>query len=199
MEESLVLFRMVERLLLSGLIVLVSLAVMIAFWRSLQRIEFQVTRDKIGAGGTLVLATPVFVLLAMIGYAWVSLTNPITVATTGAAAAGEGAPGPVAAADRPLFIGVAPGRAADGAEDAAFERNLALGRVKSLNCYAAAAADPSPRMTDDLAVAKLAMMRPVWTDEWGAFDAFAAWATGRSQDAPNAAARSAFEAVHPLC
>ena len=77
--STVILFRIGERITLSALILIVAIVVMIAFWRSVQKIDFRITRENVGTGGSVLLGTPIFVLLTLVGYAFVSLSNPISV------------------------------------------------------------------------------------------------------------------------
>lgn len=183
-------FRMGERIALSIIIVTISIVVMIGFWRSLQKIDLQMSREKIGAGGTVVLGTPIFVLLALIGYAFISLSNPISLEKDrGAVALGA-------------YTGMTPD---NGPGDGKAANNVELGRlravdkVKSLNCLAREAGEMSARIQDDLAAIKLQLLEPVWSEEWGNFEAFAAWALGRSQEAPHPGASAVFQELRQLC
>ena len=188
-------FRIGERIVLSLVVVLVALVVTAGFWRSIQKIDFQFGQDKISGAANVVLATPVFALLALIGFAWVSFSNPIAV-TVPAAASGAGE---AASTGEVKFVGAVPGAPPPGS-DVDFERGKAEGLVMSLNCVAQAAGDKvSPRDADALAVARLAALQPVWAADWGDFAAFRDWALGRSTAAPNPAARTVFEAVQPAC
>jgi hypothetical protein len=70
--------RVIERLAISGLVSAVALVILVAFWRTVHRVDFNVTREKIGLAGTTLIATPVLVLLILVGFAWVVLTNKIS-------------------------------------------------------------------------------------------------------------------------
>jgi len=198
--DQVVLFRMVERAALSGVILLVALVVMVAFWRSVQRLDLR-EGGAIGVAGSVALSTPVFVLLAIIGYAHVSLSN--TIAVTSGAADSAGVPhAEMANAGRPSqsFVGAAgvPLVAAEPADDPAHALFKVQEKVRSLNCLAAGQ-DLSARVADDLVLVKLGLLAPVWPADWGAYDAFADWAVGLTTEPPNAAARAAFEKAHVAC
>ena len=79
-------FRIGERIALSIVVILVALVVTAGFWRSIQKVDFTLSKAGTSGGGTFVLATPVFALLALIGFAWVSFAHPITVAVPATAA-----------------------------------------------------------------------------------------------------------------
>ena len=164
---------------------IVAIVVMIAFWRSVQKIDFRITRENIGTGGSVLLGTPIFVLLTLVGYAFVSLSNPITVKTP-----------------TEEVIGITPSQTAGGqgtVENTAFDRNNAQEKVRSLNCLARGTADSSARDQDNLAAVKVHLLQPVWSDAWGDFDRFAAWALGRSNLQPDPRARAVFDDLHQPC
>ena len=198
--------RVVERVVISLVVILVCLVVTVGFWRSIQRVDFQLSREKLSGAANVVLATPIFALLALIGFAWVSFSNPVAIsvprpATALAAPALTGAPAAeqVAAVGGVEFIGAVPGRRAPAPADG-FERRRAEEMVKSLNCLARAAGGAvSPREVDALAEARLTALRPVWAEEWGDFGAFRDWALGRSTGAPDPEAKAIFAAAHPEC
>jgi hypothetical protein len=76
--KAIFLLRVAERFLLTGIILAIALVVLIAFWRTVHRIEFNVTKDKLGVAGTTLIATPILVLLILVGFSWVALTNRIS-------------------------------------------------------------------------------------------------------------------------
>jgi hypothetical protein len=186
-------FRIGERVVLSVVVVLVALVVTAGFWRSIQKIDFQFGQDKISGAANVVLATPVFALLALIGFAWVSFSNPVAVTVPAAGTSETASTGEV------KFVGAVPGAPPPGS-DAAFERQKAEGLVMSLNCVAkAAGANVSARDADAVAMARLAALQPVWAADWGDYGAFRDWALGRSTAAPDPEARAVFEALPPAC
>ncbi|WP_116131527.1 hypothetical protein [Tropicimonas sp. IMCC34043] len=187
--DQIILFRIAERMTLTLVVLIVASVVMVGFWRTVQKLDVQNTG---GIGGSFVFSTPVFVLLAIIGYAWVSLEHPIQV---GPAAGGEEAL-QTASAGAGAFIGAAPGGAP--ARDPDFALHQAELKVRSLNCLARGQ-DLSPQVEDDLVQVKLGLLEPVWPAAWGGFGAFADWATGRSTAAPDAGARTAFDKEHLAC
>ncbi|HVL21993.1 MAG TPA: hypothetical protein VM422_13615 [Amaricoccus sp.] len=187
-------FRVGERIVLSLVVVLVALVVTAGFWRSIQKVDFRFGKDQISGAANVVLATPVFALLALIGFAWVSFSNPIAVTVPAAAAGGQ-----TASTGEVKFVGAVPGAPPAGS-DVAFERQKAEGLVMSLNCVARAAGDKvSPRDADALVVARLTALQPVWAADWGDFAAFRDWALGRSAAAPDPEARAVLEALQPAC
>jgi hypothetical protein len=186
-------FRIGERVAISLVIIIVSLVVTRGFWRSIQKVDFSVGQGPLTSGGTFMLATPVFALLALIGFAWVSFSHPVSV-TVPQAATTERAE----AVGAVSLIGSTP--QAPAVVDAAYERGEAARQIQSLNCLARLAGDAAgAREADALATVKLRLMQPVWSPEWGDAVAFDRWARGLSGAAPNAVARAVFDAVHPLC
>jgi hypothetical protein len=191
-------FRIGERLLISAVVILVCLVVTVGFWRSIQKLDFTFSQDKISGAANVVLATPVFALLALILFAWVSFSHPVAVTVPGAAAGEAGDKTAAADAGGVQYVGAVPGVATGG--DLSFERRRAEDMVRSLNCVAIAAGPAvSPREADALAEARLAALLPVWPEEWGDQPAFRAWALGRSTAEPDPEAKAAFEAAHPEC
>lgn len=181
------LFRIGERVALSVIIVVLSCVVMIAFWRSIQRVDFQVSREKLGAAGSIVFSTPVFLLLALVGYTYVSLANPIAVDFKN-----QSVTGMTSDREPPGSVG--------GVDNTDFERQRAINEVRSLNCLVTGGgATLSARVEDDIDAIKLRLLEPVWLDDWGAYGAFADYALHRSTKAPNAAALIIFEGRHRVC
>jgi hypothetical protein len=186
-------FRIGERVAISLVIIIVSLVVTRGFWRSIQKVDFNVGQGALTGGGTLVLATPVFALLALIGFAWVSFSHPVSVTVPQAAALERADSGGSvsligATPDTPVVV------------DTAYERGEVARQIQSLNCLAQLAGDAAgAREMDGLAAVKVRLMQPVWSSDWGDAEAFARWALGLSDAAPNPAARAVFDAVHPLC
>jgi hypothetical protein len=199
-SDFIVWFRIGERIALSLIVVTLSIIVMVAFWRSIQKVDFQASRDKIGAGGSIILATPVFVLLALIGFAFVSLSNPISV-SVGESRKDVAAVGSSGSGVR-KFVGMtsdnSSGRAMT-ANNIEFKRLRAAEKVMSLNCLLREAGKTSARVSDDVAAVKLGLLKPVWSKEWGNFEAFDAWALGRSREDPDSEARAVFDKVHETC
>ncbi|WP_425092802.1 hypothetical protein [Tropicimonas sp. S265A] len=193
--DPVVLFRMGERLTLTVIVILVALIVMVGFWRTVQKVE--ITEGKaLGLAGSFMFSTPVLVLLAIVGYAWVSLSNPITLATTTATAETDDtrqASGGVVTSE---FIGMGATRAVDTTP---YDLTIAQRRVRSLNCLASAAGELTQRQTDDLADTKLVLMGQVWSEDWGDSEAFAIWARDPSGPAPSATAANFFNESHVIC
>ena len=174
--------RVGERVVLSLVIILVALLCIAGFWRSMQKLDFSLARDKLSGSANVVLATPVFALLALIAFAWVSFSNPISV--------GSPATQPTATS----FIGATP-----TAEITEFDRGRTAEMIRSLNCLASRADPATPRTEDALDLIRLHLMEAVWSPDWGEAADFRAITLGLSEAAPNPAARAFFADIHPLC
>ena len=189
--DEIVLFRIAERLGLSLIVLLVALVVMVGFWRSVQKLDVT-DGGKLGLAGSFALSTPVFVLLAIIGYAWVSLSFPIQV--TGPAAPAAATASAVAPQS---FVGIGvPARAAPA--DPGYALGQAQRMVRAINCAAKRAA-PDERLATDLTRARLALLAPVWPSAWGEPAAFADAVLGISGTEPNPLALEQFDRVDASC
>lgn len=158
--------RLAERFALSAVIVLAAAVIMVGFWRGMSRVDFDLSRDKLGASANIALATPVFALLALVGFAWVSFSHPITLEAAPPPAAE--APGPTAQAPAPRALARAIG-AAPGAPGAP-PRAAALDHIAELNCLLAEA---DPRRRPALEAARLSLLLAVWDPAWGDAAAYA--------------------------
>jgi hypothetical protein len=185
-------FRIAERITLTMIIILLCFVVMIAFWRSIQRIEIQLSKEKLGAAGSVVLSTPVFMLLALVGYSYVSLSNPVAIdlgerklvgVTHGASS--------TRSRDAPT------GQAA--ADNTAFERQRATNAIRSVNCAVGDISKRTTQIQDDIAEVKLHLMKSVWMAQWGNYASFSDYVLGRSTAPPNREAQTIFEAEHSVC
>ena len=189
--DEIVLFRIAERLGLSLIVLLVALVVMVGFWRSVQKLDVS-DGGKLGLAGSFALSTPVFVLLAIIGYAWVSLSFPIQVTGPAAPAAAT-----ASAAAPQSFVGIgAPARAAPA--DPGYALGQAQRMVRAINCAAQRAA-PDERLATDLTRARLALLAPVWPAAWGDPAAFSDAVLGISGAEPNPLALEQFHRVDGAC
>jgi hypothetical protein len=75
--EQAFLMRVLERITISLIIISISIIFIIAFWKSMQKIDFDIKGEKNSANVNVVFATPIFVLLVLIGYAYISFSNPL--------------------------------------------------------------------------------------------------------------------------
>lgn len=193
--DPIVLFRMFERMTLTLAVIIVAIVVMVGFWRSVQKIDLT-QGGSLGISGSFVFSTPVFALLTIVGYAYVSLSHPIKV--EGQTLGGASAP-QLASAEgaSPGFLGM-DRVAAEPAEDMEYARTIAQRRLRSLNCLAKGRS-LSPRLEDDLRDVKLALMLPVWEPAWGDPEGMSAWVRGESTEAPSAAAVAFWSEEHVIC
>ena len=81
-ENFAIFYRLGERGLLTLSVLIVAVVVMVAFWRRVQRISIEVTKDETIYKADLIFVMPVFLLLALIGFSYVSFSSPINVAAT---------------------------------------------------------------------------------------------------------------------
>lgn len=185
-------FRVGERVVLSAVVVAIAVVVTVGFWRTMQKVDFQFGRDQLSGAANLVLATPVFALLTLIAFAWVSFSNPVSISVQPQA-------GPQFAGGSASYTAAVPGISKNPVS-LDFDRSQAEALVKSLNCVSKAAGPAvADRYADALAEARLTALAPVWPGDWGDYSAFRNWALRRSAAAPAAGARNAFEALHPDC
>lgn len=70
--------RVSERIGITVIIVSISLILLVAFWRSLQKVDFAFETEGGVTKANVILATPVFVLLILVGYAYVTFSFPMT-------------------------------------------------------------------------------------------------------------------------
>ncbi len=189
-SDSIVLFRMAERIGLTLIIVIISVIVMIGFWRTIQKFDITGSKAPLGLSGSFALTTPVFVLLTLVGYTWVSLSHPISTTSATTSKATQTA----SSGESVTFTGMQSAGPAIGQTEKL--RANVEGQIKSLNCLLIG--DLSPRLEDDSAEIKLALMEQVWSNDWGAFDAFAAFARGQTA-AVNIAAENFFINQHVAC
>lgn len=76
--------RLIERFALTGLIALLSVVIIVAFWRSMTKLKFELSDKSISLGSGTVIATPVLALGVLTALAWASFSNPISLGTRGA-------------------------------------------------------------------------------------------------------------------
>lgn len=78
-----VLVRLAERALLTTTILIVAIVIMIAFWKRVQRVQLELNRDDNVLKADVVFIMPVFLLLALILFAFVSFSSPIEASSIG--------------------------------------------------------------------------------------------------------------------
>ena len=197
-SQQVIAFRIGERITLTLVVLLVALVVMVGFWRTVQRVKVD-DGGKLGVAGSFVLSTPVFVLMTIVGYAWVSLAHPISIGAPATAVASAGSDTVFAANQTGVggFIG-ATASAPRMSVDPDNARHEVTEQIRTLNCLAAGQ-DLTGKPEDHLALAKLAVMVPVWSDDWGDLRSFETWVRGETVSEPSAAARAVFDAERVRC
>jgi hypothetical protein len=200
-------FRMAERLTLTTVIVLIALVVMVGFWRTVQKIDLT-EGGKLGIAGSFAFSTPVFVLLTIVGYTWVSLTNQITLETapgggTGSATliVGEGKGIETDAELQELLREVRAREAADAAPPEDRDNDLATLEelLWAINCTARGREIPLPVMRGFVS-AKLALIEPLWDPVlWGPFERFETWARSGEGPQPAEVPMAIYTGVDPRC
>jgi hypothetical protein len=150
----------------------------------------------------MALSTPVFALLAIILYAWVSLSHPIVFAP--AKATSDSDPTGVAAAesvDPAKFTGAANTQTQTVASQdvSNYARQRIRQQIWTLNCLAASTIVRAPAQSD-LTDVKLVLMGSVWHSDWGNQTQFETWArTPNSSIEPTAPALEFFNEKHTGC
>ncbi|MEM0949832.1 MAG: hypothetical protein AAGB07_17395 [Pseudomonadota bacterium] len=79
--QSIFTARLIERFALTGLIALLSVVIMVAFWRSMTKLDFELSNKSISLGSGTVIATPILALGVLTALAWASFSNPISLST----------------------------------------------------------------------------------------------------------------------
>ena len=203
--NEIILFRIGERLTLTVAILIIALVVMVGFWRTVQKLDLS-DGSKLGVGGSFAFSTPVFVLLAIIGYAWVSLEHPIQVSPAAA-------PDESAAVETDQSVSAAPAVASNFLGSASLQpvadaptedldpvdAAVLRRRLRTLNCLIADADSLSLRAQIDLTDIKLMLVAPLWDPSWGAWGDFKDWAQGRNLEEPHEDALSTWTTVHAQC
>lgn len=196
LEKTVFLARMAERAGLTLVITVVALIIMVAFWRTLSKLDFQLSNSSLTVGSGTVIATPVLVLLALIGLAWVSFSNPIAIEVSEEALAHT--PG---AEDRPaardvILRGITNLQAEGNTlSDAEVAEVMGL-----INCAVAQAPDLAP---EDVADLKFRVMAGNWNAEvWGdpaQFREFLLAGPERAALPVNSQARTVFNSENFAC
>ena len=70
-------FRLIERSILSLVVISLAIVVVVAFWKSVQKVDASSSTGGISFGFNMLIATPVFVLLILVGYAYVVMSFPL--------------------------------------------------------------------------------------------------------------------------
>ena len=202
--------RMAERLILTLVVLGTAIVLMAVFRRSVERIKFQ-SEEKVNLSADIVMATPVFALIVIVAYAYVSYRHPVSVdvQTAPSAASIESAsaedPGTAVAeaggngTERVTLHGLVPETARPS--DIEMARGQALGHIKALNCLVDAASETDPRMQDAVTAAKFSLLTDpvVWDrDTWGSPGDLRLWVMGVA-DAPSDDLVDIYQARHAPC
>lgn len=70
--------RTAERVILTLLVITISIVIIVAFWRSVQSIQFNLSHSGADFKGNIFLIMPAFILFALIGFTYVVLSFPVT-------------------------------------------------------------------------------------------------------------------------
>ena len=191
-------FRIGERITLTIVVLLVALVVMVGFWRTVQRVKVD-DGGKLGVAASFVLSTPVFVLMTIVGYAWVSLAHPISIGAPASALQGARVE-TVFAANRPGVGGFTGASCFDAPTlaDPGHARHNATEQIRTLNCLASGQNLSGPP-DDHLRQVKFLLMAPLWDEAWGDRQDFEKWVRGETVAEPDAEARAVFDAKRSGC
>lgn len=197
--DSVVFLRMLERFVMTGVVIVVAVVVMVGFWKSIQKIDLKASPQVFGFAGSFVLSTPVFVLVALIAYAAISLQNPIAFSrkTGQTVPVSDEEHASVSTNEETDFLGVT-NLSREVPTDAEFARSEATRQIETLNCIARSRTTTS-RLEDDTIAIKLALLAPVWDARWGSFEAFSEGVRGFGSDPPDVEALAVFEREYDLC
>ena len=75
--DATIVTRMSERILITIIIISISVILMVAFWKRVQRIQFEILQKEAGAKADIIFAMPVFLLLVLVLFAYVSFSSPV--------------------------------------------------------------------------------------------------------------------------
>ena len=199
--NPIIVFRMSERLLLTAIVIVVALVVLVGFWKTVQRVTLK-DGGSLGITGSVALSTPVFALLAVILYAWVSLSHPISYSAPPPAS--EAVSGQTAALEATApgqFTGAVNTQTHDiaAAEVSSYARQRVRHQIWTLNCLAASTTVRPPAQSE-LTEIKLKLMREVWDSNWGAVLQFENWARNPNLGTnPTPEAIEFFDGKHTGC
>ncbi|WP_299852508.1 hypothetical protein [uncultured Roseovarius sp.] len=196
-----IIFRMSERLLLTGIVIVVALVVLVGFWKTVQRVTLK-DGGPLGVAGSVALSTPVFALLAIILYAWVSLSHPISFNAAKSAPEPGGAQVAALGGDTTeQFTGAVNTQThAVAPEDVSnYARQRTRHQIWTLNCLADSTVVRAPAQTD-LTDIKLRLMQDVWHSDWDNPLKFENWARNPSEGSkPPPEALEFFDGRHTGC
>ncbi len=166
--------RLGERFILSLVVISVALVSMIAFWRSVQRVEFSLSQDKLGTSASIALATPLLVLLVVVGFAYISYSHPVSVTLPERSNKGTAAEPPLVTS----LIGVAPASTSNLTREQDLQR--LRGYLKTLVDLEAALRksaleDEASFLLPDIEVLRVGLMQSHWDSDLGDWATFRAW------------------------
>lgn len=123
--------RMVERATLSVVIISMALLLTIILWKKIQSIDFSIAREEGQISASVTFAMPVFLLLTVILFAYISFSHPISVkhenSEVPGAVAEKGEDVSSGPADGFVLIGFAP------SEDERLEASMALNALTKVS------------------------------------------------------------------
>ena len=188
--------RLGERFILSLVVISIALVSMIAFWRSVQRIDFSLSQDKLGSSASIAFATPLFVLLVVVGFAYISYAHPVSVALplrtdNGAAPQTSGNSLGTVTLTGAAGIDVQP-----TTDDYVMRFNQARTALRSLNCIVQVSKNLSTRDEKAVDSAKVALILDVWQLDWGDPDLLGAWALAGQEQEPVPEVLKLYQGVH---
>jgi hypothetical protein len=201
-SQTIFVLRIIERFALTGIILAIAFAVLIAFWRTVHRIDFSVTREKVGVAGATLIATPVLVLLTLIGFTWVVLTNPISIETETRVSRSPNQTGadPLTKPDdasvapettrRSKYVGIVP-----------LEKNVATA-LFNFNCALARVPNLTSAETDAIKLLKADELYWHWPSKWGDAEreTFYKWAIDHDgRAAPKGDVLAMLDDLDPVC
>ncbi len=166
--QQIIYFRLAERAVMTTVVIMIAVTVMVAFWRSVQKMDFSGVKAAPDLKVSLLLNTPVFVMLALMGYAYVVLNAKISVDQE------NGFMGMSSGEENPRSTPRDGDQVSNAVDNSALERNERLIALEGLNCLAANDEPLTEDLQDALVEAKLLLLQPVWSPDWQPYDAFAA-------------------------
>ncbi|WP_128647386.1 hypothetical protein [Pseudovibrio denitrificans] len=69
--------RISERLTLSIVIIVLAITIIVAFWRSTQKINVSTQFKEVPFAASILLGTPVFIMIILVGYSYIVLSSPL--------------------------------------------------------------------------------------------------------------------------
>ena len=182
--------RLVERAVMIGFVFILSIAILVGFWRRTQKFDFDISKDKMSTSASIVLSTPVLILFALVLFSFFLFSSTISVSNKNNINDDSKAN---------LYTGAVAGGAKDQEIDplATAPLRRMLGHV---NCVISRADDLSDAEIDAFATVKARLMLANWPISWGDAIVFRQWALeGNDSVQPNSNAIEAFNARDLEC